>query len=65
MKLSFISVIVVSLSKEKSFLPSKHMNIVEFLIPNSLSDKYCPGSKKVLQTKIDSGEFVRRIHSFL
>ena len=51
MKLSFISVIVVSLSKEKSFLPSKHMNIVEFVIPNSLSDKYCPGSKKVLQTK--------------
>ena len=51
MNLSFISVIVVSLSKEKSFLPSNHMNIVEFVIPNSLSDKYCPGSKKVLQTK--------------
>ncbi len=38
MKLSFISVIVVSLSKEKSFLPSKHMNIVEFLIQNSLRE---------------------------
>ena len=63
MKLSFISVIVVSLSKEKSFLPSKHMNIVEFLIRSATN--IVQAVKKCYKQKIDFGEFVRRIHSFL